>query len=633
MIKNSIIFVTLLLMSNAILRAQGTTPNCTPNSVYVQQHDGIGKNPFDPTQLSAAAIELAQVFPQPYCSAFKVYDYGFTPISQYTKGGYAADFELMKLQCSGADREQPYLLFAREVNEVGIVTKIWVDVKLPKSKNGNFDCLKEMNRSLFKIRVEKAVEEAMGLNKDNPLVISAEIMGMAKLKEIVVKMVDGCYCGGRGEGCEKDNMTADEIFKYLLEHDFVPIPCKIIANSTSTTTNPLGTFDVKVTDNANLTVIDPYYNQPIMLFKHSVELVMVMKKENNEEGEAFITKNENFADFSFQGIETKFNTSINKNDIWWHIWDNPNKDEDDYFLINRKDVNLATATAAKNGGRSIDKCNPDWEICPCYDFERQGDKSGIFYVFGTGEKQTWGYHNNWDDKCTTFKPSLIENINFLGQKLSNEHHISDLVNKCFDWSAYNKWDNNVNDRAKAAKDLVNYVIENITPFEKLNKNLPITLIGYSHGGNVAIQAAPKLFEKLGKKINLITISTPTSNFTTLEQFAPLAPKTAHQRYVENPNHPKNAEAINSHYHLWCKSDKVVQGSNILEGSHQVYYNCPRTRNIEIIDDGCVTSYSFFHTIGDTHGFIHNGKGSDNKEGCLIPQITEMLKNNTLIRQQ
>jgi hypothetical protein len=193
MIKNIIIFVTLLLWSNAILRAQGTTPNCTPLAPYVQQHDGTGKNPLDPTQLNAAAKELAQAFPEPYCSAFKVYDYGFTPISQYTKGGYAEDFELMKLQCSGVDREQPYLLFAREVNEVGIVTKIWVDVKLPKE--GKFACLNATQRSLVKIRVEKAVEEAMGADKNNPLVISAEIMGMVKLKEEVVDIVNCCDKG------------------------------------------------------------------------------------------------------------------------------------------------------------------------------------------------------------------------------------------------------------------------------------------------------------------------------------------------------------------------------------------------------------------------------------------------------
>jgi hypothetical protein len=51
----------------------------------------------------------------------------------------------MKLECLGADRKQPYLLFAREVNEGNQLTKIWVDVNLPK--DGKFSCLTEMQRS------------------------------------------------------------------------------------------------------------------------------------------------------------------------------------------------------------------------------------------------------------------------------------------------------------------------------------------------------------------------------------------------------------------------------------------------------------------------------------------------------
>ena len=34
---------------------------------------------------------------------------------------------------------------------------------------------------------------------------------------------------------------------------------------------------------------------------------------------------------------------------------------------------------------------------------------------------------------------------------------------------------------------------------------------YSHGGNVAIQAAKVIFEKTGQKVNIITIATPAYN--------------------------------------------------------------------------------------------------------------------------
>ena len=91
--KKIIMFVAVFLNSLMALVAQTITPNCTPVNPYLQMHDGTGTIPFTAGQaagLNTEAIELATHFPEPYCSAFKVYDYGFTPMSQYTKGGYAA---------------------------------------------------------------------------------------------------------------------------------------------------------------------------------------------------------------------------------------------------------------------------------------------------------------------------------------------------------------------------------------------------------------------------------------------------------------------------------------------------------------------------------------------------------------
>ncbi len=235
-------------MNNAATMAQGTT-TCTPTSVYVQQHDGTGKIAYDLTKypaLQQQAITLAKAFPDPYCSAFKVYDYGFTPILQYTKGGYAEAFETMKLQCMGADRKQPYLLFVREVNQAGQVTKVWVDVNLPT--DGNFACLKDINRSLIKIRVEKVVNDV--ITKTPTLEVTAQVVGMEKLREEVVKIVDCCVKKGtredkdcKIEGCvfspesifeliSKDRATTSELLFVDKDNDFstigiLPKPTKL----------------------------------------------------------------------------------------------------------------------------------------------------------------------------------------------------------------------------------------------------------------------------------------------------------------------------------------------------------------------------------------------------------------------
>jgi hypothetical protein len=69
------------------------------------------------------------------------------------------------------------------------------------------------------------------------------------------------------------------------------------------------------------------------------------------------------------------------------------------------------------------------------------------------------------------------------------------VNTNFGWTAPG-W-NGTMMRANAATDLADYVIAN------KKGNEPITLLGYSHGGNVSTQAADIIYERTGKKVNLI----------------------------------------------------------------------------------------------------------------------------------
>jgi RHS repeat-associated protein len=144
----------------------------------------------------------------------------------------------------------------------------------------------------------------------------------------------------------------------------------------------------------------------------------------------------------------------------------------------------------------------------------------------------------------------------------------------FEWGYFFKIGNGVfnnkDDRHFAAIQLVDHIMASATGKES------ITLIGHSHGGNVAIQAIPLLREALDAKgwkdvkINLLTIETPADN----KSGSPENPAT-----IE--------ELINSHTQIYNESDCIIQkGANVfgnVDGSEwfEKTYDNPGTKNIKI----------------------------------------------------
>jgi len=83
----------------------------------------------------------------------------------------------------------------------------------------------------------------------------------------------------------------------------------------------------------------------------------------------------------------------------------------------------------------------------------------------------------------------------------------------FSWKAP-LLNNATNHRALAAKQLIKHVVSERNKLIKsgtISKDEPVTLLGYSHGGNVDIQAIDEISKQLGVKVNLITVSTPAYN--------------------------------------------------------------------------------------------------------------------------
>ena len=128
-------------------------------------------------------------------------------------------------------------------------------------------------------------------------------------------------------------------------------------------------------------------------------------------------------------------------------------------------------------------------------------------------------HGTWSNPSTWSKETITEVKTAVGNK-------TDVL---FQWSGYNIHAA----RYEAAIKLVNEI------YRKRNPDEPLTLIGHSHGGNVAIIAA-NMLSKMGVKVDkLITINTPV-----------------------RPEYQLREGAVGVHYNVYTESDLVqVSGGN------------------------------------------------------------------------
>ncbi|WP_324713221.1 RHS repeat-associated core domain-containing protein [Flavobacterium columnare] len=123
-----------------------------------------------------------------------------------------------------------------------------------------------------------------------------------------------------------------------------------------------------------------------------------------------------------------------------------------------------------------------------------------FYIHGTVFKYTPFFSGR--DKTHMFTPTQTV-VNKLTPLLGNK-----TSNTGFKWDGYNSDEA----RHSAAVELVEHVLKNRKPGE------PISLIGHSHGGNVAIEAANILVKQhkiQPNEINIVALNTPMQEDITL----------------------------------------------------------------------------------------------------------------------
>ena len=141
------------------------------------------------------------------------------------------------------------------------------------------------------------------------------------------------------------------------------------------------------------------------------------------------------------------------------------------------------------------------------------------------------------------------------------------INDGFRWNA--PLSNNSFTRNISANQLVKYIVKARMAMMKngeITEDEAISLIGYSHGGNVAIHAARKLGKK-GIRVNLITLSTPAYNTNGND---------AYGGGLDSEDPRSSKKGINAHIQIIAEKDDVV---NIANGEET--YNNGQTKNYVI----------------------------------------------------
>ncbi|MBA4197610.1 MAG: hypothetical protein C0459_08660 [Chitinophaga sp.] len=198
-------------------------------------------------------------------------------------------------------------------------------------------------------------------------------------------------------------------------------------------------------------------------------------------------------------------------------------------FYNQNDTLLSTTVLKPNEVKflSVDPLSKKYPELTPYQFASNTpiqavdlDGKEAFFIHGTATGP-----QSWSTKLT----------NFVVKNLTNNIH-SDAT---FSWESRNGYLNNETSRKNAAFDLVTHIIDyrqknNIT-------NEEITLIGHSHGGNVAIQAAHYLNDIYGITVNIVNFNTPAYNGS------------------KDPENPQVGYGINQLVHYWTKQDGVAGG--------------------------------------------------------------------------
>lgn len=157
-------------------------------------------------------------------------------------------------------------------------------------------------------------------------------------------------------------------------------------------------------------------------------------------------------------------------------------------------------------------------------------------------------------------------------------------------------------RKVAAQELVKYIVETRAKMiadTTITENEPVSLIGYSHGSKVDIQAADMLYKKYNIKVNLVNVSTPAyDSWLGVDKDNWL---------FGNAEDPQGNKGINAMIHVIHENDRVWQAAKA-----DMYYSD---------DDGKTKDYTI---LNSDKGVKLDGPGESHTKLPSNPNLGKVL---------
>ena len=331
-----IIQIILLYCIGNTLVAQ----NCAQTQAFFPKHNasGFAYNAAQQTKLNQDALEILNIKTAELCDEFGVFEFAYYRIFDYTEKGYQEDLAAMKAECNKTKKY--YLLLVRKIDRNLDVEKIDVEILLPSDKK--FSCLTPMQRSLIRIRVEKAISEKLIQGGKDPVL--AEAVAMNILKEQILKILDCCDLIVQGKDCTLGCFTGDEVTIKLEKDGFSKQEIQNIGNYPSNYNPNYPELEDKAkllftVNDRNVVDIPQEYLSAVSTFKANVQNVKVI-----------ITKDDNLCESIWDDLMKIATNGFYDFVFWHHIHNNPSGED---FLFTRIFIKGGISQFKNTGERSV----------------------------------------------------------------------------------------------------------------------------------------------------------------------------------------------------------------------------------------------------------------------------------------
>jgi hypothetical protein len=208
------IILCLLLISNLVLFSQSSSYKDLGDNTGVDIESVLGK-------LKTYSDSLRHALPSNFRSSFRVYTTGFYLHSVSFEGGIPLAFQ--KAVDFAQDSSQYYLVIGRQVDKWGVITRYWVDLKLPTTDS--LDCLENDNVSLLRGKLESLLFSYQGIKSIE--FAKADTAVIVLLKDELQYIVHCCHVENNGGDCNPTVLSDEEILKELYERGYEAFPITV----------------------------------------------------------------------------------------------------------------------------------------------------------------------------------------------------------------------------------------------------------------------------------------------------------------------------------------------------------------------------------------------------------------------